>query len=91
MTLDPRRIGTLVRAAGAVAQAARRVMEEEDVTFRSIPGGTLGGRVFWTTLKERDGRRLQQNVFTRHARILDRDDRRTACGSRPGMERTWNR
>lgn len=37
---------------------------------------TWGGRVWWKTMKETEGYRIQQNLFSRHYRILDPKDRR---------------
>lgn len=42
---------------------------------------TLGGHVFWDTLAESKGWKLQQNMFTGHCRILDPGDYRKAWGS----------
>lgn len=35
---------------------------------------TLGGKVWWRQLEEKNGIRLQQNVVTGHYRLLDKDD-----------------
>ena len=37
----------------------------------NLPTGTMGGNVFWITLKTRNGWRLQENKVTSHFRILD--------------------
>ena len=37
---------------------------------------TMGGRVWWQDIKESKGYRIQQNVISRHFRILDAEDRR---------------
>ncbi len=42
---------------------------------------TLGGRQFWVDVYFFRDWRIQQNVFTRHYRLLDRDDYRHAWGS----------
>lgn len=41
-----------------------------------IPSKTMGGRVWWQDLKESKGYRIQQNIISRHYRILDSEDRR---------------
>ena len=37
---------------------------------------TMGGKVWWRVLEEKDGMKLQQNYVTGHYRLLDKDDRR---------------
>ena len=41
-----------------------------------LPEKTMGGRVWWQDIKESKGYRIQQNVISRHYRILDAEDRR---------------
>lgn len=41
---------------------------------------TLGGKVFWSDVAERDGWRVQKNQFSGHCRILDPGDKRLAWG-----------
>lgn len=43
-----------------------------DVTYPK----TWGGRLWWDTIFEKDNFRIQQNMFSRHYRILDKTDRR---------------
>jgi hypothetical protein len=47
--------------------------------FNNFP--TLGGAVFWTEVKSKNGWRLQQNDVTGHYRILDCHDWRQWSGS----------
>ena len=42
---------------------------------------TLGGRQFWGDVHHLHGWRIQQNVFTKHFRLIDPDDLRHAWGS----------
>ena len=37
---------------------------------------TWGGRVWWKTVQEADGYRIQQNLLSHHYRILDQENRR---------------
>lgn len=37
---------------------------------------TMGGKVWWKTLEEREGFKLQQNIVSQHYRLLDPYDRR---------------
>lgn len=40
------------------------------------PCPTMGGRVWWRTLREENGFRIQQNYVSQHYRILDQKDGR---------------
>jgi len=37
---------------------------------------TLGGKVWWSNIKNKDNYRIQKNIITGHYRILDNKDRR---------------
>ena len=37
---------------------------------------TWGGKVWWKTISEKKGHRIQQNMFSRHYRLLNRENRR---------------
>ena len=41
-----------------------------------LPSQTMGGRVWWQDIKESRGYRIQQNMISRHYRILDAENRR---------------
>lgn len=47
----------------------------------NVKSATLGGNVFWVTLRHKNGWKLQQNVFTEHYRILDQNNIRHAWGT----------
>ena len=49
-------------------------LNELDLSFPNIPFPTMGGKVFWLTLKDVNGWKLQRNSFTQHYRILDPDN-----------------
>lgn len=51
---------------------------------------TLGGRQFWGDVHYRQGFRIQQNIFSRHFRLLDASDRRYASGTREVCLQTLN-
>ncbi|MCI9186449.1 MAG: hypothetical protein HFF34_02925 [Oscillospiraceae bacterium] len=55
------------------------------MSLPNIPMPTMGGEVFWDTLAEYKGWKLQQNEFTKHCRILDADNVRRAWGTKNGM------
>ena len=41
-----------------------------------LPDKTMGGRIWWQDIKESKGYRIQQNIISRHYRILDAEDKR---------------
>ena len=61
------------------------------ISMPNIPFPTMGGHVFWNTLAEYKGWKLQQNMITQHARILDENDVRRAWGSVQGMKKVLER
>ena len=64
---------------------------QSELCMPNIPMPTLGGHTFWDTLAEYNGYKLQQNLITRHARILNSDDVRIAWGTVNGMKMTLER
>ena len=64
---------------------------DSELSMPNIPLKTMGGEVFWNTIVECNGWKLQQNMFTHHARILDNDDVRRAWGTINGMQKAMNR
>lgn len=61
------------------------LLKNEEISLPNIPTPTLGGEVFWNTLAEYNGWRLQQNMITQHCRIIDQDNVRRAWGTKNGM------
>jgi pimeloyl-ACP methyl ester carboxylesterase len=47
----------------------------------NVPTPTLGGRQFWADLRYFHDWRIQQNLFSKHCRLLDRNDIRQAWGT----------
>lgn len=43
-------------------------------------GKTMGGKVWWMDIESRNGFKIQQNIISKHYRILDSEDRRI-CSS----------
>ena len=37
---------------------------------------TMGGKVWWNTIQEEGGYRIQQNMISRHYRLLNAEDQR---------------
>jgi hypothetical protein len=72
--------------AGGVGYAVAKGIEKACEHNRK----TLGGKVWWTDLKNVNGWRLQQNNWDKHCRIIDRNDVRHAYGSEAEMRRLFN-
>lgn len=66
LSLDPKLIGKLCDFVGSMP---------------NIEFPTMGGLVFWDTLYEANGWKLQKNKFTDHCRVIDPNDTRKAWGS----------
>ena len=64
---------------------------DSELSMPNIPTKTMGGEVFWNNIVECNGWRLQQNMITHHARILDDDDVRRAWGTINGMMKAMDR
>ena len=64
---------------------------DAELSLPNIPFPTMGGIIFWTDIAEYGGWRLQQNMITHHARILDSNDIRIAWGTINGMEKAMER
>ncbi len=63
------------KPSASLASSIRRTVEDE------ISMKTLGGGQFWGDVVFFHGWRIQQNVFTKHFRLLDEHDTRHAWGS----------
>ncbi|WP_049962951.1 hypothetical protein [Ruminococcus sp. HUN007] len=53
----------------------------------NIPWPVVDAGVFWNTIGEGGGYKLEQNMITQHCRILDRSGIRRGWGSEAAMER----
>ena len=62
-----------------------------EIALPNIPMPTMGGVIFWITIAECNGWKLQQNLFTHHARVLDRHNIRVAWGTVNGMKKAFER
>ena len=59
----------LARLLGGEASDMVRALAFEDLRPTYPP--TMGGRVWWRTIEERNGFRIQQNILSQHYRALD--------------------
>ncbi len=82
-------LGALGSNSG-LGKGLRRILDGE-LSMPNIPLKTMGGHVFWNTIASQGGYKLQQNMITQHARILDSEDRRIAWGTITGMTRALDR
>ena len=46
--------------------------KDEKVTYPQ----TMGGKIWWNDVKEKGGYRIQQNILSKHYRILNAQDER---------------
>lgn len=67
-------------AAGCGSAVTDPAREPAPALRPNLPLPTLGGSQVWADQRWRDGRRLQTNVLTGHARLLDPDNVRRAWG-----------
>ena len=70
-------------------QAAGEHVAEDEQLERSLPNWqmpTMGGKQLWTDFQWRGGWRIQQNVLTKHWRLLDAGNVRQAWGSREACD-----
>ena len=64
---------------------------EKELALPNIPFPVMPDFIAWTTVAESGGWKLQQNMITRHARIVDENDIRIAWGTINGMEKAMDR
>ncbi|SDI64788.1 hypothetical protein SAMN04487975_12419 [Planococcus glaciei] len=69
-----------------IGQLCNLVGDMPNIDFPSA-----GGKVFWNTLEENSGWKLQQNKMTGHCRLLDPNDLRKAWGSEEVMSNALKR
>lgn len=56
-----------------------------ELSLPNIKFPTMGGEIWWTTLVEYNGIKLQQHDLTKHCRLLDSKNIRIAWGTKNGM------
>ena len=76
-----------------IAKDPEKILEtlNLELSMPNIPTPTSGGETFWNNLAEFNGWRLQQNMITKHARILRPNDVRVAWGTVNGMYKALDR
>ena len=86
MVMDIEKALLILSSGGELADKLLEILDKE-LSAPNIPTQTMGGKTFWNTLAEVNGWKLQQNMITHHARILDASDVRIAWGTISGMEK----
>ena len=83
----------VLKALGENSSKTTELLEilDAELSLPNIPTPTLGGEVFWNNIAEYGGWKLQQNMFTHHARILNSDNVRIAWGTINGMIKAMDR
>jgi len=63
-------------------EAIGRMLDSLDSPMPNIETSTMGGELFWYTISNVDGWKLQENVIFGNCRILDPQNRRQAWGGK---------
>lgn len=71
-------------------EGVNKVVSRE-IQFPNIKIKVLDKGICWMDLAEFNGWKIQQNTITKHARILDSEGYRIACGTINGMEKVLGR
>lgn len=87
---DYERVLKILGEKSSHADSLLHILDME-LSLPNIPMPTMGGEVFWNNIVEYNGWRLQQNMITHHARILDSDNYRIAWGTINGMKKAMDR
>ena len=83
----------VLKALGENSSTTNELLKilDSELSLPNIPTPTLGGEVFWNNIAEYGGWKLQQNMITHHARILNSDNVRIAWGTINGMMKALDR
>lgn len=80
-----------ILSEGAPLANSLMQMLDSELSMPNIQMPTMGGHVFWDTLAEYNGWKLQQNMIFKNARILNSNDERIAWGTINGMLKVMDR
>ncbi|HEY9059689.1 MAG TPA: hypothetical protein VIO64_04175 [Pseudobacteroides sp.] len=91
--LDEKIFLTVLKEISIGPEALKKFLSifNTEISLPNIPMKTMGGQKFWNTLCEIHGWKLQQNMITHHARILNAENVRIAWGTINGMEKALAR
>lgn len=87
---DYNRILRILGGHSSLAEQLLHILDAE-LSLPNIPMKTMGGEVFWNTIAECNGWKLQQNMIFHNARILDSENVRRAWGTINGMDKAMSR
>lgn len=87
---DKKLFATVVLGLAANSEKFLEILDKE-LSLPNIPWKVYDGGIFWTTIAECSGWKVQQNIFTKSARILDSNGIRIAWGTVNGMEKVLDR
>lgn len=81
------------RIAWGTVEGMKRVLRQinNEFTNPNIPLQVIDGGVFWEDVDYAEGWKLQQHIFTEHARIITDDKKRVAWGSLDLMKKILSR
>ena len=74
----------IIAATPELINNVKKVLDEVG-NFPNIPTKVLNKNIMWDTFAECNGWKLQQNMFTKHCRIIDPDNIRHAWGTHEAM------
>lgn len=83
--MGPGEILAILSTGSSLAGELQKILDAK-LKLPNIKMPTMGGEVFWNTLAEANGWKLQQNTVFHNARILDSNNVRIAWGTINGME-----
>jgi len=91
MSFDVKEVDNMLFPLGpqTLVNSYSNIMEMGDCPNVEFPTG--GGPVFWETLEQKNGLRLQYNYITRHSRILNSNNTRKAWGHPLVMKEKFRR
>lgn len=88
--IDKKLFAMVVLGLAADSEKLLEILGKE-LSLPNIPCKVYDGEIFWTTLAECNGWKLQQNMFFKNARILNSEGKRIAWGTIKGMEKDLDR
>ena len=72
-------------------QAIGRFLNVLDSPMPNIETATMGGHIFWKTIANIDGWRLQENMIFGNCRILDPNNKRKAWGGKRAIFKAFDK
>ena len=91
--MNSKQIENAAKAAMGLAAGSDYFLDmlEKDLSLPNIPVRVMNNKKNWTTLAKYNGWEMQQNMTTKHARIINSSNVRVAWGTVNGMEKAFDR